>query len=119
MDRRIAGRISPHLAGLKFDCDRRRLIKDNCAVDLSSKVLVVTGSDGDLGQAVAATLNGYGAKLALIDYSRTPPKLPFTGALHYGGIDLTVEAEARSTMQAVAKEKGRIDGLINIAGGFR
>ena len=88
-------------------------------MDLSSKVLVVTGSDGDLGQAVAATLNGYGAKLALIDYSRTPPKLPFTGALHYGGIDLTVEAEARSTMQAVAKEKGRIDGLINIAGGFR
>jgi NAD(P)-dependent dehydrogenase (short-subunit alcohol dehydrogenase family) len=88
-------------------------------VDLSGKVLVVTGSDGDLGRAVAATLNGYGAKLALIDYSRTPPKLPSAGALHYGGIDLTVEAEARSTMQAVVKEKGRIDGLINIAGGFR
>ena len=88
-------------------------------MDLSGKVLVVTGSDGDLGRAVAATLNGYGAKLALIDYSRTPPKLPSAGALHYGGIDLTVEAEARSTMQAVVKEKGRIDGLINIAGGFR
>jgi len=34
-------------------------------MDLSGKVLVVTGSDGALGQAVAATLSRYGARLAL------------------------------------------------------
>ena len=35
-------------------------------VNLSGKVLVITGSDGVLGQAVAATLCGYGAKVALV-----------------------------------------------------
>ena len=39
-------------------------------MDLSGKVLVVTGADGALGQAVAATLSAYGAKLALLSHSR-------------------------------------------------
>jgi NAD(P)-dependent dehydrogenase (short-subunit alcohol dehydrogenase family) len=88
-------------------------------MDLSGKVLVVTGSYGDLGRAVAATLSGYGARLALIDYSPTAANVQFAGAMHYGGIDLTLEDAARSVMQQVAKEAGRMDGLINIAGGFR
>ena len=37
-------------------------------MNLTGKVLVVTGSYGALGQAVAATLSGYGAKLALLDH---------------------------------------------------
>ncbi len=46
-------------------------IEDNCAMDLSGKVLVVTGADGALGQAVAATLSAYGAKLALLSHAAT------------------------------------------------
>jgi NAD(P)-dependent dehydrogenase (short-subunit alcohol dehydrogenase family) len=88
-------------------------------MDLSSKVLVVTGSDGDLGQAVAATLSGYGARLALLSHSQTAASAQPAGSLHFGGIDLTVEEAARSVMQRVAKEAGRLDGLINVAGGFR
>ena len=87
-------------------------------MDLSGKVLVVTGADGALGQAVAATLSGYGAKLALITHGRTVGMLP-AGAHHYGGIDLTLEPAARSVMEQVTKDAGRIDGLINVAGGFR
>jgi NAD(P)-dependent dehydrogenase (short-subunit alcohol dehydrogenase family) len=87
-------------------------------MNLSGKVLVVTGSYGALGQAVAATLSGYGARLALFDHAQTPSTVQPAGALHYGGIDLTREDAARSAMERVVKEAGRLDGLINVAGGF-
>jgi NAD(P)-dependent dehydrogenase (short-subunit alcohol dehydrogenase family) len=88
-------------------------------MDLSGKVLVVTGADGALGQAVAATLSAYGAKLALITHSGAAPRTLPAGARHYGGIDLTLEPATRSAMEQVAKDAGRIDGLINVAGAFR
>jgi NAD(P)-dependent dehydrogenase (short-subunit alcohol dehydrogenase family) len=87
-------------------------------MNLSGKVLVITGSNGALGQAVAATLSGYGARLALLDHGQTPSTAPPAGALHYGGIDLTQADAARSAMERVVKEAGRLDGLINVAGGF-
>jgi NAD(P)-dependent dehydrogenase (short-subunit alcohol dehydrogenase family) len=86
-------------------------------MDLTGKVLVVTGADGALGQAVAATLNAYGAKLALLSHSGAGKQLP--GAWHYVGVDLTLEPSARSAMARVAQDAGRLDGLINVAGGFR
>src|ERR1700686_3859977 len=86
-------------------------------MNLSGKVLVITGSNGALGQAIAATLSGYGARLALLDHAQTRAAQP-AGALHYGGIDLTQADAARSVMERVVKEAGRLDGLINVAGGF-
>jgi NAD(P)-dependent dehydrogenase (short-subunit alcohol dehydrogenase family) len=88
-------------------------------MNLSGKVVVVTGSDGALGQAVAAVLAGYGAKLALLTHAREAAGVQPAGALHYGGVDLTLETSARSALERVAKEAGRLDGLINVAGGFR
>jgi len=87
-------------------------------MNLSGKVLVITGSNGALGQAVAATLSGYGARLALLDHAHTPSAAPPSGALHYGGIDLTQADAARPAMERVVKEAGRLDALINLAGGF-
>jgi NAD(P)-dependent dehydrogenase (short-subunit alcohol dehydrogenase family) len=86
---------------------------------LSGKVVVVTGSDGVLGQAVAATLCAHGAKLALLEHSPAPSTALPAGALRYGGVDLTLEDAARSVMERVVKDTGRLDGLINVAGGFR
>jgi len=88
-------------------------------MDLSGKVLVVTGADGALGQAVAATLSGYGAKLALLSHAAVGKVKPPAGAWQYGGIDLTLETAARSAMERIAQDAGRIDGLVNVAGGFR
>jgi NAD(P)-dependent dehydrogenase (short-subunit alcohol dehydrogenase family) len=88
-------------------------------MNLSDKVLVITGSNGVLGQAAAATLRGYGARLALLDHAQTPSTAPPAGALHYGGIDLTQDGAARAVMERVVAEAGRLDGLINIAGGFQ
>jgi NAD(P)-dependent dehydrogenase (short-subunit alcohol dehydrogenase family) len=88
-------------------------------MNLSGKVLVVTGSDGALGQAVAATLGAYGARVALFSRSRVAANPQPADALHYGGIDLTLQDAARSAMERVVKDAGRLDGLINVAGGFR
>jgi NAD(P)-dependent dehydrogenase (short-subunit alcohol dehydrogenase family) len=88
-------------------------------VNLSGKVLVITGGDGILGQAVAATLSGYGARPAILAHGDAPPKAQPAGTLHYGGIDLTREDAAREGMARIAKDAGRLDGLINVAGGFR
>jgi NAD(P)-dependent dehydrogenase (short-subunit alcohol dehydrogenase family) len=87
-------------------------------MNLTGKVLAVTGSDGVLGQAVAATLSKYGARLGLIDHAQSPPAAQPAGALHFGGIDLTLEDAARAVMERIVKEAGRLDGLVNVAGGF-
>jgi NAD(P)-dependent dehydrogenase (short-subunit alcohol dehydrogenase family) len=88
-------------------------------MNLSGKVLVVTGSDGALGQAVASTLSGYGARLALLEHAAASSAPQPAGALRFGGIDLTLEDTARSAMERIVKETGRLDGLINVAGGFQ
>jgi NAD(P)-dependent dehydrogenase (short-subunit alcohol dehydrogenase family) len=88
-------------------------------MDLSGKVLVVTGADGALGSAVAATLTAYGAKVALLSHSSAAAGNQPAAGWRLGGIDLTQETAARSAMERVAREAGRIDGLINVAGGFR
>ncbi len=88
-------------------------------MDLSGKVLVVTGADGALGQAAAATLSAYGAKLALISHAALTAAKALPGVWRYGGIDLTLETAARSAMERIARDAGRLDGLINVAGGFR
>jgi NAD(P)-dependent dehydrogenase (short-subunit alcohol dehydrogenase family) len=87
-------------------------------MNLSGKVLVLTGADGALGQAVASTLAGYGAQMALLTHAREIAGVQPAGALHYGGIDLTLESAARDAMERVAKDAGRVDGLINVAGAF-
>jgi NAD(P)-dependent dehydrogenase (short-subunit alcohol dehydrogenase family) len=84
-------------------------------MNLSGKVLVITGSNGALGRAVAATLSAYGARLALLDHAHSPSTAP---PLHYGGVDLTQEDAARSVMQKIVETTGRLDGLVNVAGGF-
>jgi NAD(P)-dependent dehydrogenase (short-subunit alcohol dehydrogenase family) len=87
-------------------------------MDLSGKVFVVTGSAGALGQAVAATLGLYGARLALLGHAKVD-STQTAGAMHYGGVDLTKPDAARAVMEKVVKDLGRLDGLINIAGGFQ
>jgi NAD(P)-dependent dehydrogenase (short-subunit alcohol dehydrogenase family) len=39
--------------------------------------------------------------------------------LPFGGVDLTLADAARLVMERIVKQAGRLDGLINLAGGFR
>ena len=85
-------------------------------VDFSGRVIAVTGAFGALGKAVAATLTDFGAKVARLDHAPAPPG---SGSLSYGGIDLADDAAAAGAIQRIVQETGRLDGLVNIAGGFR
>jgi NAD(P)-dependent dehydrogenase (short-subunit alcohol dehydrogenase family) len=87
-------------------------------VRLSGKVIAVSGGFGVLGQAVAAILTGYGSTVASIDFAAAPTTGQAADGHVYGGIDLADEESANSVMQRIAHDTGRLDGLINIAGGF-
>jgi NAD(P)-dependent dehydrogenase (short-subunit alcohol dehydrogenase family) len=86
-------------------------------VDLSGKVIAVTGAFGALGAAVSATLADCGARVARLDHAAVPTG-PSASSLTYGGIDLADDTAAASIMSRIVQEAGRLDGLVNIAGGF-
>ena len=86
-------------------------------MNLSGKVVVVTGAAGALGQAVSATLAGYGARMALLDHANATFAMP-DGALHLPGIDLSCTKAASAAMQEIVNTTSRLDALINVAGGF-
>lgn len=88
-------------------------------MNLSGKVFISTGAFGALGQAVTDCLMSYGARLALV--GRRPAvgvKYP-AAALVYSGVDISRQDAAAEVVAQVFKETGRIDGLLNLAGGFQ
>jgi len=84
-------------------------------VNLSGKVIAVTGAFGALGGAVAKLLSSCGAQVAHLDHAPAPAG---AGALSFGGIDLADDAAAAAVITKVVQSAGRLDGLVNIAGGF-
>lgn len=86
---------------------------------MRDKVLVVTGGFGVVGRAVAEAALAAGAYV-VIPGREQADKIPAREKLLVvGGIDLTDFALAKEAMDAAAKRFGKIDGLANIAGGFR
>lgn len=84
---------------------------------MNGKVLVITGALGALGRVVAETALSRGAQVAGIDHA--PSQIPSTPTrMELGGVDLSDAAQARKAVDAAAAHFGRLDGLINIAGGF-
>ncbi|MCA1381001.1 SDR family oxidoreductase [Bradyrhizobium sp. BRP23] len=84
---------------------------------MQGKILIVTGARGALGKVVAETALVRGARVAGIDHA---PSQTAASADHIdiGGVDLSDPAQARTAVDAAAKHFGRLDALINIAGGF-
>ncbi len=90
---------------------------------MNGKTIVVTGGFGALGRAVAEAASERGAKVAALDVAAQPPpgfaaRLK-PGALLLGGIDLATAEGARKAIAEVKAKFGRLDALINIAGGFK
>ena len=84
---------------------------------MDGKVIVVTGALGALGSVVADEALARGARIASVDHA--PTQVPATADLfELGGVDLTDAAQAKKAIDAAASHFGKIDALINIAGGF-
>lgn len=90
-------------------------------MDLTGKVIAVTGAFGNLGTAIARCAARRGARLALIDRTPAPLQLhpDLSGALALGGIDLASSDAAREAMDKAAAHFGGLDALVNAAGTFR
>src|SRR5258705_2844651 len=84
---------------------------------MNGKVIIVTGVLGALGKVGAETALARGARVAGIDYaSAQPPAM--SDCLELGGVDLTDAAQARKAIDSAVSHFGKLDALINIAGGF-
>jgi NAD(P)-dependent dehydrogenase (short-subunit alcohol dehydrogenase family) len=84
---------------------------------MDGKVVVVTGASGALGKVVAEVALARGARVAGVDYG-TSAATATPDRMEFGGVDLSDAAQAKQAIDAVAAQFGRIDALINIAGGF-
>ena len=85
-------------------------------MELKDKVVVITGALGALGRAVAETAAAAGATVIAIDrVDGTPPK----AALAAPALDLGDPQATQAALADIAAKHGRIDALVNIAGGFR
>ena len=84
---------------------------------LQEKIIVVTGASGALGKVVVETALARGARIAAVDHAAAQAQ-PSRLRLELGGVDLTDAAQAGKAIDAAASHFGKINALINIAGGF-
>jgi NAD(P)-dependent dehydrogenase (short-subunit alcohol dehydrogenase family) len=82
---------------------------------MQGKTVVITGAFGTLGRAAAAAAASRGAKVAMLDVAVRDN--PVAGALALAA-DLTKLDAARAAIARVREATGRIDAVLNIAGGF-
>ncbi len=92
--------------------------------DFSGQVAVVTGAAGNLGGAVARAFRDSGGSLVLIDHSsnRLPTLFPeLTNSDHFfsAPTDVTDPASVAGAVEEIKRRFGRIDILVNTAGGYR
>lgn len=89
---------------------------------MTDRVVVITGAFGALGRAVAAKAAAEGARVVALDFASTAPEglaeSLGSAALVRGGVDLAQAESAEAAFAAAVEACGRVDVLINIAGGF-
>jgi NAD(P)-dependent dehydrogenase (short-subunit alcohol dehydrogenase family) len=84
---------------------------------MDGKVIIVTGALGALGRVFVDEALARGARIAAVDHA--PTQFPATAKrLELGGVDLTDPAQAKTAIEAAFSHFGKLDGLVNIAGGF-
>lgn len=87
-------------------------------MQLEGRVVAITGAFGALGGAVVQSVRAEGGRVAAIDRAAAP-RAPLEGAELFGDVDLSTEAGANAVVAAIVQKCGRLDALVNIAGGFR
>lgn len=92
-------------------------------LNFTGQNVLITGAGGNLGQAVAEAFWQAGANLILVE--RRPEKLQETfanwldtGRVWLASADVTDEDSVNQMVATVLKTAGRVDVLVNVAGGF-
>jgi NAD(P)-dependent dehydrogenase (short-subunit alcohol dehydrogenase family) len=86
--------------------------------DLSDRVVVITGSTGNLGQALVARLATAGARLVLLDRGHNAAVTESERVIALGSLDLTDGAALAGALDVAKASFGRIDALVATVGGF-
>jgi len=84
---------------------------------VSDRVVIVTGAFGALGRSVVRRLSEAGNRVVAVDHAASPPD-GLLADRSIGGVDLTDPAQAIQVLEAVRDAFGRVNALVNIAGGF-
>lgn len=85
-------------------------------MELAGRIIVITGALGILGRQVAEAAVAAGATVVAVDrVDGEPPR----GAQAWPALDLGDAKATQEALAAIAAHHGGIDGLVNIAGGFR
>lgn len=85
---------------------------------MDGEVIVITGSLGALGRVVAETALQRGARVAGVDHASSAITAATPKRIEFGGVDLSDAKQAKHAIDAAAAHFGRLDALVNIAGGF-
>src|SRR5580698_7544975 len=85
---------------------------------MQGKVIAVTGGFGVLGRAVVEAARAAGAQVAAVDFVAAPAA-DDDGVLRIGDVDLADPDAAERAIGGVVARFGRLDALVNVAGGFR
>jgi NAD(P)-dependent dehydrogenase (short-subunit alcohol dehydrogenase family) len=85
---------------------------------MRDSIIVVTGAAGALGSQVIEFLGQSGLDIVGIDKAAIIPHSQVL-KLALGGVDLLEETSTQSAFARIKETLGGIDGLVNIAGGFR
>ncbi|MDQ3012739.1 MAG: SDR family oxidoreductase [Acidobacteriota bacterium] len=94
-------------------------------LDFTDRVIVITGAAGNLGMATATAFAAAGARIAFVDRSpgRLPELFPELAGLpdHFiaSPTDVTNADSVATSVEAIYQYFGRIDVLVNTAGGYR
>ncbi|WP_439133753.1 SDR family NAD(P)-dependent oxidoreductase [Pseudomaricurvus sp.] len=84
-------------------------------MSLKDKVIIVTGALGTLGRAVSSAAVAAGATVVCVDVVDGQPA---EGVNASPALDLGDAEATNAAFADIAKQYGRIDGLVNVAGGF-
>jgi NAD(P)-dependent dehydrogenase (short-subunit alcohol dehydrogenase family) len=92
--------------------------------DFTDQVVIITGATGNLGQATAHAFYQTGAKLVLVGrkletlHAVFDDSIPESSSTLYAAANLIDESSVADLVEAAIEQFGRIDVLLNIAGGF-